>query len=63
MNAVYDKNNNLIGYVDRTYEFAEEDATIFVELPCGFKVDFWLTGLSNEEYIRRTELIKKEEQN
>jgi len=46
--------------VDRSGEHLE-DPIIAVTLPCGFHVDFWLTGLTDEEYIKRTKLIKKEE--
>ena len=49
--------------VDRTYEKSPEDQEITVTLENGFKVDFWMTGLTNKEYIRRTKLIQKIEAN
>jgi len=49
--------------VDRTYENSPEDPEITVTLENGFKVDFWQTGLSDKEYIKRTKLIQKIEAN
>jgi hypothetical protein len=47
--------------VDRTYEEDPEDPEITVILPCGHKERFWVAGLSDAEYIRRTKMLKKEE--
>lgn len=47
--------------VDRTWEFAEPDPEIKVTLPDGYSIRFWEKGLTNEEYIRRTLLIQREE--
>lgn len=44
--------------VDRTYESSEGDSEIVVTLPCGHAERFFITGLSDAEYIRRTEQIK-----
>jgi hypothetical protein len=48
--------------VDRTHECDPEDPEITVILPCGHKERFWMTGLSDAEYIRRTKILKKEEE-
>lgn len=50
--------------VDRTYENDPEDSCVTVILDDGFKVDFWLSGLIDAEYIRRAkqiQAIEKEE--
>lgn len=44
-------------FVDRTCE-NDADPEIVVTLSCGFAVRFWLTGLSDAEYVRRTKQIK-----
>lgn len=59
-NPVFNKKGYTIGFIDRTYEKGD-DGEINVMLPCGYKVDFWLQGLSDEEYIKRAQLIKQEE--
>lgn len=43
--------------VDHLFE-SMEDPLIIVTLPCDFQVKFFVAGLSDEEYIRRAELIK-----
>jgi len=48
------------GTVDRSGENFNEPV-ITVTLPCGFNVDFLKMGLTDQEYIRRTNLIKKAE--
>lgn len=58
MNQVF-KNNEFIGWVDRTYEDHGDNSEIAVELPCGFEISFWLTGLTDEEYINRAKMIKQ----
>lgn len=58
--SVLNKNSKVIGYIDRTFEM-DTEPEIYVQLPCGFKVTFWMRGLTNEEYIKRAELIKKNE--
>ena len=45
--------------VDRTYEHAEPDNEIKVILDDGFEVEFFIKGLTDEEYIRRTKDIQK----
>ena len=45
--------------VDRTYENSGDDSEVKVTLRCGFSARFWVTGLSDAEYIRRTKEIKK----
>ena len=47
--------------VDRTYESSHEDSEIKVTLENGFEVEFWITGLTDKEYIRRAKLIQKAE--
>lgn len=44
--------------VDRTFENSPEDPEIVVTLPCGHKERFFETGLTDEEYIKRTERLK-----
>ena len=44
--------------VDRTFENSPEDAEVSVELPCGHRERFWLTGLSDAEYIWRAKAMK-----
>lgn len=46
-------------FVDRTFENSEEESIISVQLDCGFNIDFWEKGLSDDEYIRRAKMIKK----
>jgi len=43
--------------IDRTGQF-EQEPEIIVTLPCGFIVRFWITGLTDKEYIRRAKEIK-----
>lgn len=45
--------------INRDYENDKEDSCVTVILDCGFKVDFWLTGLSDEEYVWRAYEIKE----
>jgi hypothetical protein len=40
-----------------------DDPIIVVTLADGYEVKFWLTGLTDQEYIRRAQLIKSLEQN
>lgn len=44
--------------VDRTYEFAEPDNEIVVTLEDGHSERFWLTGLTDEEYIGRARYLR-----
>lgn len=37
----------------------EEGPEVRVTLPCGYRARFWLMGLSEEEYIRRTQCMKE----
>jgi len=57
---VFNNKGHTIGFIDRIHEDGEEPI-IYVQLPCGFKVEFWLTELTDKEYIKRAELIKKGE--
>lgn len=50
---------NDAGMVDRLNEGTHDDATITVTLDCGFTVDFFEMGLTDEEYIERTKSIKE----
>jgi hypothetical protein len=45
--------------VDRSFEHYEEDPEIVVILPDGYRARFWETGLSDEEYICRTEKLRE----
>lgn len=45
--------------VDRTYE--KSDEAIFVALEDGEEIRFWLMGLTDDEYIRRAQLIQRQE--
>lgn len=57
------KNGNVIGYIDRWGDESDDpDASIDVQLPCGFEVRFWLKGLRDEQYIANAEAIKRLEQ-
>lgn len=47
--------------VDRTYENSPEDPEITVTLSDGYRARFWLMGLSDAEYIKRTIMMRKEE--
>jgi hypothetical protein len=49
--------------VDRTYENSPEDAEITVTLSDGHKERFWLMGLTDAEYIRRTKMMRELERN
>ena len=44
--------------VDRTYEFAKPDNEIVVTLEDGHTQRFWLTGLTDEEYIKRARYLR-----
>lgn len=44
--------------VDRTDEFAEPDNEIVVTLEDGHTRRFWLSGLTDEEYIRRARHLR-----
>lgn len=43
--------------VDRTLEFAGPDNDVLVTLEDGFTVSFWVTGLTDEEYVYRARKI------
>lgn len=45
--------------VERFEAIDEEGPEVRVTLPCGYRARFWLMGLSDEEYIRRTQCMKK----
>lgn len=45
--------------VERTFEDSPENAEVVVELPCGHRERFWLTGLSDAEYIWRARAMKR----
>lgn len=47
--------------IDRMMEFDEEDAEVLVIFEDGYRVRFWLTGLSDDEYTRRAKLIRANE--
>ena len=44
--------------VDRPTNEAGIDAETVVIFPDGYRVRFWVTGLSDDEYIRRAELLR-----
>jgi hypothetical protein len=52
--SVYSKKGDLLGTVDRSI-----NDEVLVLLTCGFKARFWITDLTNNEYIKRTIKIKK----
>lgn len=45
--------------VDRTREFSKLDNEIVVTLKCGHTERFWVTGLSDDEYIKRARCLIK----
>lgn len=46
------------GTVDRTWENdPDPDSSVTVTLDNGFKVDFWMKGLTDKEYISRANII------
>lgn len=45
--------------VDRTYEHFEPDGFVLVTLKCGHQEQFWVFGLTDKEYIKRTKELKK----
>ena len=45
--------------IDRTFADSLEDAEVSVELPCGHRERFWLTSLSDAEYIKRARHLKR----
>ena len=59
MEYIKNSKGKFIGWVDRTLENVGDDSEVVVELPCGYKERFWLVGLTNEEYIKRTKQLKK----
>ena len=44
--------------VDRTFEDCPEDPEIVVTLPCGHTERFFITGLSDQEYVTRAQTLK-----
>lgn len=44
--------------VDRSLENIGDDSRVSVKLTCGFTCNFWLTGLSDAEYVDRAKQIK-----
>lgn len=46
--------------VDRAGDPSDPDYAIFVIFPDGEKIRFWLTGLTDEEYIARAEAIRSD---
>lgn len=45
--------------VERFEAIDEEGPEVRVTLSCGYRSRFWLMGLSDEEYIRRTQCMKE----
>lgn len=56
--CVYDLKGAYIGTVDRSNALGYEDSSVRVVLACGHKEEFFLTNLSNEDYIQRTICLK-----
>ena len=48
----------LLGTVDRS-NAGGDYGKINVTLPCGHTESFWVMGLTNQEYVRRTQELKK----
>lgn len=59
LKQVTNAKGKFIGWVDRRGEGMGEDEEIVVELPCGHKERFWLMGLTDLQYIKRTKYLKK----
>ena len=53
------ENENFI--VDRTNESGSGHQEIVVYFPDGYKIRFWQTGLTDDEYIHRAKLIRANE--
>lgn len=49
--------------IDRRFENSPEEPEVSVTLKCGYSARFWLTGLTNKEYVKRTRAMKREEKN
>jgi hypothetical protein len=45
--------------IDRTHEYEEVDPEITIIFPDGYKIRFLLQGLSDKEYIRRAEILRR----
>lgn len=56
---VYDFKGVYMGTVDRSNALGYEDSDIRVVLACGYKERFFITDLTNEDYILRTLTLKK----
>lgn len=58
---VYNLNGDYVGKIDRTMASARDygnEAEVRVILSCGYKERFFITNLTNEEYINRAIHIK-----
>lgn len=59
-NKVYDiQSGELLGTVDRSNVTGYDDSSVRVVLACGHKEEYFITNLSDAEYIKRTLLLKK----
>jgi len=61
--TLYDEDDNIVGDIDKTMLVdvpLDEDASVFVELPCGFKQRFWNQTLTDEQYIYAANYFKDE---